>query len=168
LRFVDELGLFCAGGVCVDDFFGLPTDVTKDAFSDINNACNSQPLAEQTSWEAGFVYMYGKLTLNCIDENGVKRKHFYSKHCLGVAAGAGVGYAGVTNSQGSSCSHPPSKLIGVEGSAEIGTVDFEVGTAFVMKNNGGQSWSIGLSKGLGLKAGVKGCVYFLLSSEIEK
>ena len=29
LRFVDEMGLFCAGGVCVDDFFGIPVDTTE-------------------------------------------------------------------------------------------------------------------------------------------
>ena len=138
----------------------------KIALGVSKNKKPTQKVASQGEFEAGFIYMYGKAILMCTDENGIRRNHTYSKHCLGVAGGVALSLSKVSNSQDISCSNPPKQLIGAEIGFTLGMIDIDASCTFEMKNKGSTSTSGGLSKGVGLDLGVKACIYKLISSKI--
>jgi len=170
LRFVDEMGLFCAGGVCVDDFFGIPNDVTKDTFSEISKIEPKKilmPLPAFTgSFEAHFIIGGGIITVVCTNCKGEIKIHNYFKICLGAAIGASASIGIASNSQGKSCDNPPKKMLGVEVSADA-IAGMEASYNVDISNSSGSS--TGLSKGgaiiknkYGAEAKATSCYYGLI------
>lgn len=121
-------------------------------------------LASYKDFEAHVVVGAGLLEIDCCTDDGKSLKHLYVKFCLGAALGVSGGMGEVSESDGQSCSNPPTFMLGGELGASCG-VGVE-GSATVDTAGGG---NLSLAGGGGVEqygADVKAtaCWYMLLQT----
>ena len=124
------------------------------SFIDING------FASYKDFEGHFVNGIGLTAIFCCTEKGEALSQIYIKLCLGSAFGLSLGFGGVTNSDGKSCSNPPKRLLSGELGIALGVIGGEASFSVDVGGSGSSiSGGVGMGTTLGLSISATGCFY---------